>query len=361
MKLKKLIISIVASTFLFSTTAFSNAIDSDMEGLIKLLESQGYTVDYSNIVTTTYDGIIDEPTAKAYNAITVDETANTIPSTVSSGVEKWIGNVIQYDGQGYWIRKVVGQNYVLEEVFGTGAKREVSVKEVSSFMEAQEQYIIDNNIHIKENGVAEGGKWDGFQRRFIYYRPNIDRQIEPLTEAPVVGTALGNILKDGVDTNRNTRYYSNELTENYMSGSIGQCTWYVRGRWKEVYGLYDKSMSTLELSNIGGTGTQNWIENAKKYDSLIAIDDIYDIRPQTIGVYQWTSDPDVGHVVFIEYVEYDEYGNPLNVYITHANLAGDGTYIPGRDGVVEKYTFEQFYKWGGAMNLLGYIAPNIQE
>ena len=61
--------------------------------------------------------------------------------------------------------------------------------------------------------------------------------------------------------------------------------------------------------------------------------------------------------MFVEYVERDSIGTPINVYVTQANgwnTLNYGVYDPGYDGVVEKMTFDEFTNRGNT--LVGYIA-----
>jgi hypothetical protein len=66
-----------------------------------------------------------------------------------------------------------------------------------------------------------------------------------------------------------------------------------------------------------------------------------------------------GHVVFVEYVERDQNGNPVNVYFTEClNSDGSGTYKPATDGKIKKATFERFKKSSsGTKDLMGFIMP----
>ena len=66
-----------------------------------------------------------------------------------------------------------------------------------------------------------------------------------------------------------------------------------------------------------------------------------------------------GHVVFVEYVERDENGNPVNVYYSECkNSDKSGDHRPGKDGKVVKVTFERFKKSSsGTKDLMGYVMP----
>lgn len=174
-------------------------------------------------------------------------------------------------------------------------------------------------------------------------------RIPPLTEVPEVGATLGNILKDVNDTKTTG---AARFTDCYQTHSIGQCTWYVRGRFKEVFGIEMPS---------GMYGIKRWMETAYLSDEIKTITDIDDIREQSIAVYipEPEDENQPGHVVFIEYVERDSQENPVTVYYTEANGNYDlnkGEFDNGYDGTVRKKSFEQF-KSPYKLKLTGYIIP----
>ncbi len=142
-----------------------------------------------------------------------------------------------------------------------------------------------------------------------------------------------------------------KLTKQYDSFSVGQCTWYVRGRVREVYGI--------ELPYMGRAGI--WADESKNNPAVEVITDLSDVPEQAIAVYEASAEfkgwP--GHVSFVEYVERDKYGNPVTVYYTDANGAGDpekNAYTPGYDGSVKAVSYEKFLKPYG-IELVGYILP----
>ena len=169
-----------------------------------------------------------------------------------------------------------------------------------------------------------------------------------LTEAPEVGTTLGHILNenaspDAVDASR--------FMEAYQSGLSGQCTWYAAGRFREIYGI--------ELPNFGDA--KNWIVNAYRSDKVKTITDLSDVPEQSIAVYEPTEKfaTWAGHVSFVEYVERDKNGNPVNIYYTDANGVGDlkkDEFNAGYDGTVKVSGFEDFKNPYG-LRLIGYIIP----
>ena len=83
---------------------------------------------------------------------------------------------------------------------------------------------------------------------------------------------------------------------------------------------------------------------------------------QSVAVFKPIEDSEdkPGHVCFVEYVEYDNNGNPLNIYYTDANGAGDlrkNEFDDGYDGTVKVKSFESFENTG-KLKLIGFIVPN---
>lgn len=168
--------------------------------------------------------------------------------------------------------------------------------------------------------------------------------IPPLTEAPEVGTVLSNIQQE--DANGNMKF-----TKPFDGFSVGQCTWYVRGRLQEVYGM--------SLPYMGRAGI--WADEAKTNPAVEVITDLSDVPERAIAVFEASAEFQgwPGHVSFVEYVERDKYGNPETVYYTDANGAGDpekNVYSPGFDGSVKAVSYEEFLKPYG-IELVGYILP----
>lgn len=168
--------------------------------------------------------------------------------------------------------------------------------------------------------------------------------IPPLTEAPEVGTVLANIQQE--DENGNMKF-----TKPFDGFSVGQCTWYVRGRLQEVYGM--------SLPYMGRAGIL--AEEAKANPTVEVITDLSDVPERAIAVFEASAEfpgwP--GHVSFVEYVERDKNGKPLTVYYTDANGAGDpekDAYTPGYDGSVKAVSYEEFLNPYG-VELVGYILP----
>lgn len=168
----------------------------------------------------------------------------------------------------------------------------------------------------------------------------------PVQAAPKVGEVLGHIVNEQADPKITG---TGRLMEAYRTGIVGQCTWYARGRFKEVHGI--------ELPYLGNA--KNWITAEEKCAEVEVITDIWDILEQTIAVYApRTNSKLAGHVCFIEYVERDAKGNPQYVYYTDANGKYDtqqNKYTEGCDGAVIKESFQTF-KGTKQLKLVGYIA-----
>lgn len=169
---------------------------------------------------------------------------------------------------------------------------------------------------------------------------------------PVVGDTPGNILKDPNDTNY---LGSGKYTNAYMYGSIGQCAWYAKGRFCEVHGI------NLYLNDYDFGSYKEHLTNVEKYDDLKAITDVNNIQGNTIAIFIPKDSREIGHMVYVEYVERDSNGKPINVYITETNgpnTLNRGQFDPGYDGVVQKMTFEDFKNRSQVNELAGYIAAN---
>lgn len=169
---------------------------------------------------------------------------------------------------------------------------------------------------------------------------------------PVVGDTPGNILKD---TSNFDLLSVNSYTDIYSYGNIGQCAWYAEARFCEVTGIklysykYDFGSYKEHLTNVA------------KYDDLKAITDVNNIQGNTIAVFVPKDSREVGHMVYVEYVERDSNDKPINVYITETNgpnTLNRGQFDPGYDGVVQKMTFEDFKNRSQVNELAGYIAAN---
>lgn len=172
------------------------------------------------------------------------------------------------------------------------------------------------------------------------------------TEPPEVGSMPGNIVIDPNNYNSNDSKYFQPA---YRRSSIGQCAWYAESRFKEVYGI--------DLPFDMG-GVKEWLSNTYKSNELKSILDISDVPEQSIAVFVPETDKSLsGHVSFVEYVESDKYGKPVNIYYTEANGKGDlnkGQFDYGYDGVVIKESYEKF-KSPYKLKLAGFIVPSNYE
>ena len=138
------------------------------------------------------------------------------------------------------------------------------------------------------------------------------------------------------------------FTENYRIGYAGQCTWYARGRFHEVNGV--------ELPTIGYA--KDWLMAPLVSDKVDVCLDVNVVPEHSIAVYAPKADSRLkGHVVFVEYVERDKDGNPVNVYYTDANGKQDtekNKYTKGCDGQVIQESFQEFRE-NRHLKLVGYV------
>lgn len=155
---------------------------------------------------------------------------------------------------------------------------------------------------------------------------------------PEVGTFPAKVL---IDPNKplyvNGDPDNNKLTAPYVSSThlspVGQCVWYAGGRFEEVLGVkYPEGASVYDLDEAG----KNTLLSASKNTN--------DVLDNSIATFGTT------HVVFVEYVERDGNGKPVNVYFTEANAGKikgeEGKYTPGFDGKVKMLSFQDFGKRG---------------
>ena len=138
------------------------------------------------------------------------------------------------------------------------------------------------------------------------------------------------------------------FTENYRIGYAGQCTWYAKGRFREVNGV--------ELPTIGYA--KDWLMAPLVSDKVDVCLDVNAVPEYSIAVYAPKTDNSLkGHVVFVEYVERDKDGNPVNIYYTDANGKHDtekNKYTKGCDGQVIKESFQEFRE-NRYLKLVGYV------
>ncbi len=159
-----------------------------------------------------------------------------------------------------------------------------------------------------------------------------------LTSAPEVGEILANILIDEsegaykADGSVNSSNYQTAYTL-FSNSLTGQCTWYAHGRFVEVYGEEIARNNPFQY----GSTVSKWIENANSSEcpDLESTTNANMIKAGCIAVYD-------GHVLFVEYVEYDSNGDPETVYFTEANTQHNGKYYPSKDAKVQKLSFNKF-------------------
>ena len=160
-----------------------------------------------------------------------------------------------------------------------------------------------------------------------------------LTSAPKEGTVLADILKDeseGAYLANGSVNWDN-LTGPYNHGSertFGQCTWYAHGRFVETYG-------DMILDNVyrRGEDLAAWVTSAQddRCPDLDGVTDPNGVVPGCLAVFE-------GHVLFVEWVDYDTKGDPVKVYFTEANTQHNGTYYPNKDAKVKVMALDDFIK-----------------
>lgn len=165
-----------------------------------------------------------------------------------------------------------------------------------------------------------------------------------LTSAPKEGKILANILIDeeegayladgSVNWDNLTKPYTL-----YPESYVGQCTWYAEGRLMETTGV--------NVYSLWGGGVETWVEKAQsgKDAKLDGTTDKYDIEAGCIAVFK-------GHVLFVEWVDFDDEGNPETVYFTEGNTQRNGTYNPDKDGKVQVMSFDKFI---ARQEFIGYV------
>jgi len=128
---------------------------------------------------------------------------------------------------------------------------------------------------------------------------------------------------------------------------FGQCTWYA------VCSLWRLGVDPSE--NIYWTGgLANWLSTVEEYNcpDVFGESNANAIATGSIAIWE-------GHVVFIDYVEYDKSGAPLNIYYTEANYGHksanleSGVYYEGFDCIVKVDTFDSFIN--RSKGLVGFI------
>ncbi|MDL2248965.1 CHAP domain-containing protein [Tyzzerella sp. OttesenSCG-928-J15] len=183
-----------------------------------------------------------------------------------------------------------------------------------------------------------------------------------LTQAPKVGSQLAKILVDDSVSPYNADGTTNRdnFFGAYWVGNIGQCTWYAMARFYEATAIDNYTYGKLftSVGKSAGIPLTQWLDNADREDlpSVYSIRNSKDIVAHSIAV--WDGPNASGHVVFIEYVEYDTDGNPTEVYFSEGNMNATQTYKLGVDGTIQVLSFDKFVNRGinSGHIFKGYIA-----
>ena len=204
---------------------------------------------------------------------------------------------------------------------------------------------------VKEMEAMANGTWKPIEPEF--------RKQAPLKSPPKAGTRLANILIDDSISPYNADGSINEdniqplYKYNALLTNFGQCAWYAEGRFSEITGVDGRNNKYW-----AGTGSvSGWLDNVKNNDcpDVIAVTDKYDVKEQSIAVFN-------GHVAIVEYVERDNNGNPIKIYVTEANTnraimpeLTAGKYHHEYDGLVKVFDYDTFVNKKGDGSLKGYI------
>jgi surface antigen len=124
----------------------------------------------------------------------------------------------------------------------------------------------------------------------------------------------------------------------------GECTWYAYGRFKELFPDTDLNNPDYQ------SNANNWMRNNADNPAVEIIRDPAGIRAPCIAVKE---SGEAGHVIIVEYVVYDNNGNPKEVFITECNRDENHIYTAGESCVV-KVPYDKFIK---DRAISGFIAP----
>lgn len=231
---------------------------------------------------------------------------------------------------------------------------------INKTAETKQKFELPNNGMIPINNTEtkqEETKVQNNQTTTNTINITSKRVREPLlTSPPKIGSQIAKILVDenkpayNADGKPNWDNYNGA----YSFGNIGSCAWYVEGRFYEATGIDDYTYGKLftSVSIEKGLPQSIWLDNADREDlpAVYSIRDPKGIVPQSIAVWD-------GHVVYVEYVEYDSKGNPTEVYFSESNYDNDtGKYRPGIDGVIKKESFNDFINRSMHGEIKGYVA-----
>lgn len=215
-----------------------------------------------------------------------------------------------------------------------------------------ENPISDSNTNGQKAYTVFDEEWNR-EFQYTYYYPPIP------TSPPAVGSVPAKIL---IDESKSTKLFIDNpddpyepfrnVTDYYYGGfTYGGCNWYAAGRFWEVYGIpfphFDKMHETAK-----------YLDKAELYEEFSVIRDVNDIRSYSIAVFVPVSADSTPHVLFVEYVERNASGKPINVYYTEANANNPtGGYRHGVDGAVKVLAFDKFIN-RNQKKCIGFIVPN---
>jgi hypothetical protein len=219
-----------------------------------------------------------------------------------------------------------------------------------------EPFIVDGTTYLPVRAVAEAfGKdveWDGDAYAvYIGAKPTAPAETPfpyKVGETPTACNSQSDWMFALPDNDFHRQF---SLLNSIWTGS---CGWYAEGRFHEVTGVFWEDCLGDDIGI--HTDTKTYLALTKKHpERLDAITDMLGIRSQSIALYYY-EELEHGHLVFVEYVERDPEGNPLNVYYTQANgyLSANYRFDDGIDGIVQAKTYDEFIK-----DCIGFIALNI--
>ena len=112
----------------------------------------------------------------------------------------------------------------------------------------------------------------------------------------------------------------------------GQCINYAFLRMREV--------NELSSPGISYNNPIDWINNANpNYYFIYKTNSYYALDSNYCAVFSNTA---VGHIIYIEYVQRDIKGEPLNIYFTEANWDPCNNLWDSTDGILKKMSFWNF-------------------
>jgi hypothetical protein len=198
----------------------------------------------------------------------------------------------------------------------------------------------DKSVQIISN-VPFTGKDIGDNSPVATPKPTATPAPEPspviYASAPKIGDQPARITNEN---DKYTKYYSYNFVDNSDKIGGSDCNWYATGRFYEVH---NQTLSTPFAPPFNPTNESNWNK----------ITDLTDVPALSIAVYN-DSKGNFAHVLFVEYVERDKNGKPINIYFTES---GASFKAKGKEpGLVQKLSFANF-KQRVDQTLVAYIVP----